>query len=485
MIHDHAEVSVLAAMALALGAPGLGPAAAQAQAPAVAAPAAALFGMEGQPGSAGHIDYEAYTLENGLRVILAGDHSTPVVAVDVWYHVGSRHDPAERSGFAHLFEHMMFQGSKHVGHTEDTEHLVMVEKVGGNANGSTADDRTNYFQTVPANHVNLALWLEADRMRFLDITQEKFENQRDVVKEERRLRVDNQPYGVAFRKSFVLPYDEEKCFGYSRMGIGSMEDLDAASLDDVRAFYDRYYAPDNAVLAVVGDFDPDTVKDLIRRYFAGAEASGDPPETQCEVDFRAGFRLDTIMDENANLPAVTWTFRTPPHDHEDNQALTLLATILGQGESSRLHRALVADARAASTANSFYQDRQGPGLLFSFALANQGVTTDSLRDLFWREIERLRESPPTEEELEKAKNSFESDQIMGRQSVLQKAETLQHFAAFHDDLAEVNTALEGYMSVTREELERVIDRYLTRENLTVIVDIPSEGGDGEDEEGKS
>jgi predicted Zn-dependent peptidase len=459
-------------------------------APALAALVAAAAALASAPAalaaqSGAQIDYETYTLDNGLQVILAEDHSTPAVAVDVWYHVGSRHDPEDRSGFAHLFEHMMFQGSKHVGHTEETEHLVMVEKVGGNANGTTGDDRTNYFQTVPANRVNMALWLEADRMRFLEITQEKFENQRDVVKEERRLRVDNQPYGLAFRKSFVLPFDERTCFGYSRMGIGSMEDLNAASLDDVQSFYDRHYAPNNAVLAVVGDFDPGTVKGLIEKYFAGAERSDLAPDRGCEVDYDAGVRIDTIMDTNANLPAVTWTFRTPPHDHEDSPPLTLLATILGQGESSRLHRALVADAGAASNVNTFYQDRRGPGLLFSFALANQGVSTDSLRSLFWQEVERLRQQPPTAEELEKAKNSFEADQVTGRQSVLQKAETLQHFALYHDDLADVNTALESYMSVTREDLERVIDTYLTRDNLSVVVDIPSEGGDDGGEENQS
>ena len=435
--------------------------------------------------SQGQIDYETYTLDNGLRVVLAEDHSTPVVTVDVWYHVGSRHDPEGRSGFAHLFEHMMFQGSAHVGRTEETEHLAMVESVGGNANGSTADDRTNYFEMVPANRVNLALWLEADRMRYLEITQEKFENQRDVVKEERRLRVDNQPYGVGFRRSLVLPYDEETCFGYSRMGIGSMEDLNAASLEDVQAFYDRHYAPNNAVLTVVGDFDPATVRELVRRYFAGAEPSELPPERECTVDFDAGFRIDSVMDRNANLPGVTWTFRTPRHDHPDTYPLTLLATIVGQGESSRLHRALVKEAGAASNVNTFNQQREGPGLFFSFAFANRGVTTDSLRTLFWREIERLHREPPGAEELEKAKNSFESDHVMGRQSVLQKAEALQHFAAYHDDLADVNTARERYMSVTREDLRRVIDEYLTRENLTVLVDIPTDDEDQGDDGSES
>lgn len=454
---------------------------------------AALLALAGLPArapaqQAGEIDYETYTLDNGLQVILAEDHSTPVVAVDVWYHVGSRHDPRDRSGFAHLFEHMMFQGSKHIGDTEETEHLAMIESVGGNANGSTASDRTNYFQVVPANRVNMALWMEADRMRFLEITKEKFENQRDVVKEERRLRVDNAPYGLAFRKSLVLPYDSATCFGYSRMGIGSMEDLNAASLEDVQAFYDRYYSPNNAVLTVVGDFDPATVKGLIRDYFAGAEPSELPEETGCEVDYDAGVRVDSVMDQNANLPGVMWSFRTPPHDHRDTYPLTLLSTILGQGESSRLHRALVKEAGAASNVNTLYQQigwREGPGLMLSFAFANQGVSPDSLRSLFWQEIQRLHDEPPTAGELEKAKNSFESDYVTGRQSVLQKAESLQHFAAYHEDLSDVNTALEKFMSVTRADLRRVIEKYLTRENLTVMVDVPTSGEDADSDGSES
>lgn len=436
--------------------------------------------------SPGEIEYESYRLDNGLRVILAEDHSVPVVSVDVWYHVGSRHDPRSRSGFAHLFEHMMFEGSEHVGRTEETTHMSLIQNVGGSLNGSTAADRTNYYQTVPANRVNLALWLEADRMRFLDVTTENFENQRSVVKEERRLRVENAPYALAIRKSLVQPYDSTTCFPYSRMGIGSMEDLDAATIEDVRSFYRSHYAPNNAVLTVVGDFDPDEVRDLIQRYFGGAEAAEVPPEEPCEVSYSPGFQVDTVQDPNANLPAVVWTFRTPSHDHADTYALTLLSKILGEGESSRLHRAMVRDAGAATNAVTLYQQvgwRKGPGVMLSYALANQGVSPDSLRTLFWDEIERLRESPPTAEELEKAKNSYVSDLVMGRQTAMQKAETLQHFALYHDDLADVNRVRERFLEVTREDLDRVIDRYLSRENLSVTVDVPTSGRDAASQNG--
>lgn len=438
----------------------------------LAAPAAA----PGQSG--GEIDYESYRLDNGLRVILSEDHSVPVVEVDVWYHVGARHDPKNRSGFAHLFEHMMFEGSKHVGETEETTHMSLIQNVGGTLNGTTGDDRTNYYETVPANRVNLALWLEADRMRFLNVNEENFENQRSVVKEERRMRVENAPYQRALLRSLVQPFDAETCFPYSRMGIGSMEDLDAATMEDVRAFYRSHYAPNNAVLAVVGDFEPDRVRELIRGYFGGAEPAEVPPEEACEVSFSPGFRADTTEDPNANLPAVMWTFRTPPHDHADTYALTLLSKILGEGESSRLHRAMVRDAGAATQVVTLFQQvgwRKGPGVMLGYAIANQGVSPDSLRSLFSDEIERLRENPPTGAELEKARNSYVSDLVMGRQTVHQKAETLQHFALYHDDLGDVNRVRQRFLDVTREDLERVIDRYLTRDNMSVMVDLPVSG----------
>src|SRR5437899_11060351 len=200
---------------------------------------------------AGQIRYETFALANGVRVIYSEDHSTPIVSVDVWYNTGSRNERAGRSGFAHLFEHMMFQGSAHV---KKSEHLQLVERAGGNVNGSTTEERTNFYETVPSNRLNLALWLEADRMRSLAITPDNFENQRQAVKEERRLRVDNQPYAAAFSDGLTWPFDSSSCFPYAHTVIGSMADIDAAKVPDVQAFFDTYYAPNNATLVVVGDF---------------------------------------------------------------------------------------------------------------------------------------------------------------------------------------------------------------------------------------
>jgi predicted Zn-dependent peptidase len=449
-----------------------------------AALAALLLSTAASPAvaqEAGEISYETYELDNGLQVILHQDRSTPVAAVDVWYDVGARDEERGRSGFAHLFEHMMFQGSENV---EKAQHLTMVESVGGSVNGSTTEDRTNYFETVPANRVNLALWLEADRMRSLAVTEENLENQRETVKEERRLRVDNQPYGKSFLRFTTMPYDSATCFGYAHSVIGSMEDLNAASVEDVQSFFDTYYAPNNATLVVSGDFETEQVKELIRGYFGGIERSEPPAEVECEVDYDTGIQVDTIMDQNANLPAIFWSYRVPPHEHPDSYALQLVSRLFGQGESSRLHQELVKETGAAAQVNAFLSSRRGPGLFAGFAIANQGVPADSLLGLVQSEVRRLAEDPPTTEELEKAKNDYEASEIQGRQRVLQKAEELQHFAHFHDDLADINSALDRYLAVEREDLRRVVEEYLTPDNLSVVVTLPASGSDeGTEQEG--
>src|SRR5213594_304034 len=237
-------------------------------------------GAAGGAGGAGRIVFEQFTLPNGLRVIYSEDHSDPIVTVDVWYEVGSRNERPGHSGFAHLFEHMMFEGSAHV---KKSEHDQLIERAGGDFNGSTAEDRTNFYETVPSNRLNLALWLEADRMRSLAITEANFENQRQAVKEERRLRVDNQPYQGAFTDGLTWPFDSSSCFPYAHTVIGSMADLDAAKLADVKAFFDTYYAPNNATLVVVGDFSPAQLRSLVNQYFASvpSHAALEPP--RCDM----------------------------------------------------------------------------------------------------------------------------------------------------------------------------------------------------------
>src|SRR5881628_2117664 len=251
---------------------------------------------------AGRIPFEQFTLPNGLRVIYSEDHSTPIVTVDVWYEVGSRNERPGRSGFAHLFEHMMFQGSAHI---KKTEHNKLIERAGGDFNGSTAEDRTNYWETVPSNRLNLALWLEADRMRSLAITEENFENQRQAVKEERRLRVDNQPYAGAFSDGLTWPFDSTSCFPYAHTVIGSMADLDAAKVPDVQAFFDTYYAPNNATLVVVGDFHAAELRRLVNQDFAGVPSHAAPESPRCNASPKGKNPLRReVRDQKANLDLV-------------------------------------------------------------------------------------------------------------------------------------------------------------------------------------
>src|SRR5437867_6559285 len=298
----------------------------------------------------GRISYESFALPNGLRVVYSEDHSTPIVTVDLWYRVGSRNERPGRGGFAHLFEHLMFQGSAHV---KKAEHFQLIERAGGSLNGSTHDDYTNYYETVPSNRLNLALWLEADRMRSLAVTDENFHNQRETVKEERRLRVDNQPYSAAFLNGMTWQYDSTACFPYAHTVIGSMADLDAAQLGDVQAFFDTYYTPNNATLVVVGDFKPLELPRFVNQYFAGIASHAAPPPVTCDYKLSPGAIRREMRDAHANLPAVLRIYRGPPHADRDTPALELLKIILGRGESSRLNVTVVRRAKAALGAQVF------------------------------------------------------------------------------------------------------------------------------------
>jgi zinc protease len=437
---------------------------------AVAAPAA----LRGQ---AGQISYEAFTLPNGLRVVYSEDHSTPIVTVDVWYNAGSRNERPGRSGFAHLFEHMMFEGSAHV---KKGEHFQRISRAGGTENGSTAEDRTNYFETIPSNRLNLALWLEADRMRALAITEENFHNQRETVKEERRLRFDNQPYSAAFVDGMTWPFDSTSCFAYAHTVIGSMDDLNAASLPDVQAFFDTYYAPNNATLVVVGDFRPLELRRLVNQYFSEIPRHPDPAPVSCSTRFAPGTVRREVTDPHANLPAVVRIYRVPSHADADTPALELLNVILGQGESSRLNVAVVRRERAAlgtQVAMNPFDSRRGPGVLLVLAIANQGVDALKLDTLMAAQLDSLRSADVTDEELTKAKNTFRANFIHTRETTLGKAEELQHYDMFHASLAEINRDLEHYLAVTAADIRRVAGKYLDPANaVIVIVKPPAAGG---------
>ncbi|MDH5233631.1 MAG: insulinase family protein [Gemmatimonadota bacterium] len=429
--------------------------------------AAALGAQQPNP-----VRVESFTLPNGLRVHMVEDHSAQVVAVNLWYDVGSRNERPGRTGFAHLFEHMMFQGSANV---KKAEHGQFVERAGGTLNGSTQPDKTNYYEALPSNRLNLALWLEADRMRSLAINAENLRNQQEAVKEERRLRFDNQPYFGYFVDSLPVMFDRDRCFAYAHSTIGSMADLDAATVADVQAFFDLYYAPNNAILVITGDFRPATARQLVRDYFGGIPSGKAPPPVTCATQASTGSEVvKRLPDKNATLPAVLTAFRTVPPSHADYPALELLSTILGTGESSRLNRSLVREQKVAVAAQALFDPfgpMRGAGVFGALTIANQGVDVDSLHARLAAEL-RNASTDITQEELTKAKNSWRSSTIFGRQNALATSEAVHYAAMYLGSPEAVNSDAARYEAVTVADLRRVAANYLRPENSLTMLIVP-------------
>jgi len=411
---------------------------------------------------AGNINFIEYDLNNGLHVILHEDHSTPIVAVDIWYHVGSKNEEAQRTGFAHLFEHMMFQGSAHVG---KAEHFLYIQKAGGMLNASTTQDRTNYFEVVPSHQLELVLWLEADRMMSLNVNQENFDNQREVVKEERRWRYENRPYGTHWEEMFARAF---KVHPYHHIPIGSMEDLDAASLQDVQAFFNKYYVPNNAVLAISGDIDRTQTKRLVRKYFGQIPRGNthiqqptvvEPPQTQ---------QVHDVIYDNVQLPAVYIAFHIPQEGSPEYYPLDLLSEILSAGKSARLYQSLVYEKRIAQSVNAFSYAMEHPGLFYISSIVAPGRTPEVVEKAIVEELDKMKNETVSERELDKAKNQTETSIVNNRQSVLGKADELAHYYTFFKNTDEINHQLERYAQVTREDILEVAKKYLTTENSTVL-----------------
>ena len=416
------------------------------------------------------ITYEEFTLDNGLHFIVHEDHSVPIVTVDVWYDVGSGYEAERRSGFAHLFEHMLFQETENL---EQGRMMELIPENGGTFNGSTNTDRTNYFETLPSNRLNLAMWMEAERMARLVLNDENFQREREVVKEERRMRIENQPYADAI--GITLDTLAQDYPPYKHSVIGTMDDLNAATVEDVREFHGQYYNPNNAAIVVAGDVTVDQVRELAEEYFASIPAGPDvtPMPDPTPTPRTDGERRVTVEDKLANTPAVAMAFNVPPHRHADTQALTLLNAILSQGESSRLYRRIVDEEEAALAVQAGLDTRLGPGRMLMFGLPNQGVEPERIEQLILEEIEKVRAEGVTAEELEKAKNQAVSGQIMGRQTVMSKAEQLQHYRYLHGDVAEINRDVQKMLAVTAEDILRVANTYLTEANRTVVTVVPA------------
>ena len=418
---------------------------------------------------------ETKRLDNGLLFTLSPDRTAPIVAVNLWYHVGSANEREGRTGFAHLFEHMLFQGSEHVA---ANEHFELIQRAGGTLNGSTWLDRTNYFETVPSQQLELALWLEADRMgRLLPaMTQEKLDTQRDVVKNERRWSVDNQPYGSWWERLPALCFPPSHPFHHSLMG--SMEDLSAASLEDVAAFFRTYYTPDNAVLTISGDVDEDEAYRLVDRQFGWIpRGNGRPPLESMAVPDTFGASLRQVVEDDVAVPRIFLACRTPVFGSEGYYAASVLAAILGTGRGSRLHKTLVRDRQLASAATAFTFDlAKGSDLLVVDATARPGVTVDALEQGVADILEELRTHGPRDEELDRVVAQTETDFVTAMQSAGDRAEQLSRFATYFGEPRLLNDQVARYRDVTRENVHAMALDRLGPDNRASLVYVPRPGG---------
>jgi zinc protease len=427
-----------------------------------------VLSVQAQTARKVHVDFKETTLKNGLRVITVEDHDAPVIAVSVNYNVGSRDERRGRTGFAHLFEHMMFKGSENVG---TGEHFFLIFNNGGNMNGTTSEDRTVYFEALPSNQLDLGLYLEADRMRSLasNITKENLDNQRNAVQEERRLGVDNQPYGLSGEKQQELLYDN---FAYKHSVIGSMEDLNAATVDDVVQFFKTYYAPNNAVLVVVGDFNTKDALARIAKNFEAIPRQPNPPAVDMTEPEQTAERRLTLDDGLARLPRVDLAFKAVAGNTADFYALQVLSAALQSGQSSRLYQKLVKEKELVTNVGGFVDEKRGPGALYTFATVRPGKDAAATEATIYEEIERLKKEPIADWELQKAKNATRRNFFGGLESSLSRAITLSQYAVFYNDPNLINTRVDKVAAVTKEDVQRVANKYLRDTNRTVVVTMP-------------
>ena len=419
------------------------------------------------------VPIQRHQLDNGLRVILSRDPRAPVVAVNLWYDVGSKHEKAGKTGFAHLFEHMMFQGSANV---EKGQHFSLVQAAGGTLNASTWLDRTNYYETLPGHELELALWLEADRMASLlpAMTEEKLDNQRDVVKNERRWSVDNQPYGDWDEVVQALVYPDGHPYHHST--IGSMEDLSAASLDDVREFFATYYAPNNAVLTIAGDFEPDAALEMVERHFAPIPPNRDlPPPPDMSVDSLIGTDVRQLKVDQVPLPRIYWAHRTPPFGTDAFDALDVAADILGSGRASRLYASLVREQRLAQDVSVFAFPIVGGASIFTlWATARPGVEPGALEAATLAEVERLAADGPTETDLERVRNLHAAHSAGSLERIGERADRLSMYACLFDEPELINSEVGRYAAVDAARVRDALRASVRADNRVTLTYIPAE-----------
>jgi zinc protease len=412
------------------------------------------------------LDYRITTLPNGLTVVLLEDHSTPIAHVQIWYHVGSKDERAGRTGFAHLFEHMMFKGSKNV---EPEAHTSYISSVGGQSNAYTLEDVTVYWETAPAQYLPLMLWLEADRMATLRVDEDTFQRERLVVKEERRMKVENQPYG---RLSELIYNQAFTVHPYKHPIIGSMEDLEAASIEDVRAFFRTYYVPTNATLTIVGDFDPDQATRMVEQYFGRIPRPKDAVPRDIPVEPPMTKEKRVTLEQPWPLPAVVVAHHITYDGNPDSYPLHMASKILSDGQSSRIYRKLVYDTGLALTAFGGGNIIEHPNLFFAVGIVQPGHTPEEVEKALIGELDRMASEPVSAHELERAKNQFARDYILGRETIQEKASQLAHAVVIHNDIRTADGEFDIFQRITAEDIQRVAKKYFTPTNRLVLTIMP-------------
>ncbi len=412
------------------------------------------------------LDYTMTTLGNGMQVVMLEDHSTPIVHAEIWYHVGSKNEKAGRTGFAHLFEHMMFKGSKNV---EPEGHPSWISSIGGQSNAYTTEDATVFWETVPAQYLPLVLWLEADRLATLRIEDDVFKTEREIVKEERRMRIDNQPYG----RLNELIYDQAfTVHPYKHPTIGSMKDLEAASINDVRDFFRTYYVPNNATLVLVGDFSTRDAQSLATKYLGRVPKSDRPVPRDIPKEPPQTNERRVKLEEAWPLPAVVVAHHITFDGDPDSYPLHIASKVLSDGQSSRIYRTLVYEKQIALAAFGGGNIIEDPNLFYAVAIVQPGHTTEEAIDALIAELDQLRNEPITPAELQQAKNQFARDYIFSRESNKDKAMQLGHAAVIHNDIKTADGEFDIFMNITQADVQRVARKYFTPENRLVMTIMP-------------
>ena len=418
------------------------------------------------------LDFKEFKLANGLKVLLAEDHSAPTFSICVTYNVGSRDERPGRTGFAHLFEHMLFQGSQNVG---KGEHFILIQQNGGSANGTTNQDRTNYFETLPANQLELGIFLEADRMRAPAITQANFDNQRATVQEERRQNYDNRPYGKVYEAALELVYDS---FPYKHSTIGSMDDLNAATVPDAEAFFRTYYAPNNAVLTLVGNFKTERALALIKKYFENIPAQTPPLAPDVNEPEQKGERRKILEDSFAQTPRLDLVYKIAPGNTADWYALEVLGNVLSNGVSSRLYQKFVKEKELAISVSADASEQRGPALFWFSVMARPTTDLAELEKLLAEEISRVQTEPVSEAELSRVRMQLRRQRAQQLYSTRARANALGHFAVYYNDPSLINKVWDRYDQITQAEIQKAAQKYFTPANRSVITTIPKPSGAG-------